>query len=328
MRRFLRPLTQIAVGVALLLLPVAAYNSSAFAPPAAGRPLLIAHRGLGQTFHRAGLTGDTCTAERIFPPEHPYLENTIASFEAAFASGADIVEFDVHPTTDGHFVVFHDWGLDCRTDGRGVTREHTLAELKALDIGHGYTADGGKTYPFRGKGAGLMPALDEVLAAFPGRRFLINVKSNDAAEGERLAARLHMLPPERRALMMVYGGGKAMDAFHAGLPDIRVLGTDDVVSCLVKYELMGWLGIVPDECRNTLFMLPLNVAPFVWGYPNRLAARLSEHGSQLVLLGAYDGSGFSSGIDDPAEVANVPVRLDGAIWTNRIDLIGPSVTAR
>jgi glycerophosphoryl diester phosphodiesterase len=173
-----------------------------------------------------------------------------------------------------------------------------------------------------------MPTLDEVLAAFPGRRFLINVKSNDVGEGERLAARLRALPPEARALISVYGGGRAMDAFHAAVPDVRVLGTDDVRPCLIKYELMGWLGIVPDECRNTLFMLPLNFAPFVWGYPNRLAARLAEHGSRLVLLGAYDGSGFSSGIDDPAEMANVPVRLDGAIWTNRIDLIGPSVTGR
>ena len=102
-------------------------------------------------------------------------------------AGADIVEFDIHPTTDGHFAVFHDWTVDCRTEGRGVTREHTLAQLKALDVGYGYTADGGKTFPFRGRGVGLMPSLDEVLDAFPGRRFLINIKSNDPAEGALLA---------------------------------------------------------------------------------------------------------------------------------------------
>jgi glycerophosphoryl diester phosphodiesterase len=93
---------------------------------------------------------DTCTAARMLPPEHDYLENTIASMEASFKAGADIVEFDVHPTTDGHFAVFHDWTLDCRTNGKGVTREHSLQELKTLDIGYGYTADGGKTFPFRG----------------------------------------------------------------------------------------------------------------------------------------------------------------------------------
>ena len=137
-------------------------NSSLLADPPADRPILLAHRGLGQTFDIAGATNDTCTATRIHPPEHPYLENTIPSMRAAFEYGADIVELDVHPTKDGQFAVFHDWTLDCRTDGSGVTREKTMEELKKLDIGYGYTADGGKTYPFRGKGVGLTPTLDEV----------------------------------------------------------------------------------------------------------------------------------------------------------------------
>jgi glycerophosphoryl diester phosphodiesterase len=63
-----------------------------------------------------------------------------------------------------------------------------MADLKILDVGYGYTADGGKTFPFRGKGVGLMPSLAEVLQTFPGRRLLINVKSNDPAEGEKLAS--------------------------------------------------------------------------------------------------------------------------------------------
>ena len=108
---------------------------------------LIAHRGVHQTFHRENLENDTCTAERIYPPEHDYLENTLRSMEAAFAAGADIVELDVHPTTDGHFAVIHDWTVDCRTEGTGETRSHDLAYLKTLDIGYGYTADGGATYP-------------------------------------------------------------------------------------------------------------------------------------------------------------------------------------
>jgi glycerophosphoryl diester phosphodiesterase len=268
MRRFLRILRVLALLVLAVAAAVFVVNASQFAPAPAGKPRIIAHRGLGQTFHREDLTGTTCTAARIFPPEHPYLENTIAGFAAAFAAGADMVEFDVHPTTDGHFVVFHDWTLDCRTDGHGVTREHSLAELEALDIGYGYTADGGKTHPFRGQGIGLMPTLSEVLA------------------------------------------------------------TDAAKRCLIRYELLGWLGIVPDECRSTLFMVPVNYARFAWGFPNRLTARLGAFGTTVVLLGPYDGSGFSSGIDDPSELAAVPARFDGMVWTNRIDLIGPALAGR
>ena len=45
--------------------------------PHASRPTLLAHRGLAQTFSHDGLSGDTCTATRILPPEHPFLENTL-----------------------------------------------------------------------------------------------------------------------------------------------------------------------------------------------------------------------------------------------------------
>ena len=151
----------------------------------------------------------------MLPPAHEYLENTIGSMRAGFAAGADIVEIDVHPTTDGEFAVFHDWTLDCRTDGHGVTREHSMAYLKKLDIGYGYTADGGKTFPFRGKAIGLMPTLGEVLEAFPQKRFLINVKSRDPSEGEKLAAVLNKLPAERRAQIMVYGGDEPVEIVRA-----------------------------------------------------------------------------------------------------------------
>src|SRR5262249_14695828 len=124
------------------------------------------------------------------------------------------------------------------------------------------------------------------------------------------------------------GGGKAMDRFQADLPDVPALGTDRVKTCLVKYELMGWLGVMPDECRNALFMLPVNYARLFWGYPNLLAARLKAAGSTLLLLGEYAGSAYSSGIEDPARVADVPKVLDGAVWTNRVDLIGPTIGGR
>lgn len=320
----MRKRTKVLLALAFAAAALWAGNTSLFSQSDV-RPRLIAHRGLGQTFHREGLTGETCTATRIFPPEHAYLENTIAGFRAAFIAGADVVEFDIHPTTDGRFVVFHDWTLDCRTDGHGVTREHDLATLKALDIGYGYTADGGKTFPFRGKGVGLMPSLDEILATFPDERFLINVKSNDEEEGKRLAAVVGALPDARRKLITVYGGGGAMDSYAAALPDAGVLDTDGVKRCLLRYWVLGWSGYLPRDCRDTLFMLPANIAPFVWGSPDRLAARLKAVNSTVVLLGAYDGSGFSSGIDDIEALPALPKRFDGAIWTNRIDRIGPAV---
>ncbi len=222
-------------------------NTSLFTNSQAGTPVLLAHRGLAQTYTREDLERDTCTATRINPPEHTFIENTLPSMEAAFAAGADVVEFDVHPTTDGKFAVFHDWTLDCRTEGKGTTRDHTMADLKKLDVGYGYTADGGQTFPLRGKGVGLMPTLDEVLTAFPDKRFLINVKSNDAGEGEKLAAYLAKLPPEARARLMVYGGTPPTELVHEKLPDVAIGSKKSLQSCLLGYAALGWSGYVPDD---------------------------------------------------------------------------------
>ena len=147
----------VGLAVAFFAVAVSLLNASWLAPKPKGKLLLVAHRGVAQQFSREGVDNETCTATRIRPPQHNFIENTIYSMQNAVLLGADAIELDVHPTSDGHMVVFHDWTLDCRTNGKGAVRKRTLADLKALDIGYGYTADGGKTFPLRGRGIGAMP---------------------------------------------------------------------------------------------------------------------------------------------------------------------------
>lgn len=296
-------------------------NSSYLAAPPAGSPFLLAHRGMTQTFHMEGLTNETCTAERIYPPEHPYLENTLPSMKAAFAAGADVVEFDVHWTKDGQFAVFHDWTLGCRTNGDGVTRDFTLADLQKLDIGYNYTADGGRTYPFRGKGIGLMPSLTDVLKAFPDESLLIHIKSNDPNEGQALADALQALPKERLEKLTVYGGDEPIAAVKSQIPELRVISMDTMKSCLIPYIAAGWSGYVPDACAHTQLHIPDQIAPWLWGWPNRFMARMEAVNTRVILVA---GSGdFSAGFDTPADLDRVPATFTGGIWTNRIDRIGP-----
>ena len=139
--------SRIVLAVLLVIATLYFLNASWFAFQPQSKPFLLAHRGVHQTYPAYTQTAADCTATMIRPPAHDFIENTLSSMKAAFDAGADIVEFDIHPTTDGHFAIFHDWTVDCRTDGKGVTREHKLADLKRLDIGYGYTADGGKTFP-------------------------------------------------------------------------------------------------------------------------------------------------------------------------------------
>lgn len=286
-----------------------------------GESKLLAHRGLAQTFPMEGIENDTCTAERIYEPEHPYLENTIVSMEAAFAAGADMVELDIKPTKDGQFAVFHDWTLDCRTNAAGMTKDYTMAELKTLDIGYGYTADQGKTYPFRGKGVGLMPSLPEVLDYFPGKTFLLHIKSDDPEEGKQLADYLLTLTGEERRLLTVYGGDRPIAALKELLPDLRVMSKQTLKQCLLSYEASGWTGYVPAACRNTELHIPEKIAPWIWGWPDKFLNRMDLANTRVVVVGG-DGSDFSSGFDTAEDLKRLPADYSGWIWTNRIDRIG------
>lgn len=300
-------------------------NSNLFITVRQASPKLLAHRAAGQAYDRENLTGETCTAAQSLETAHPYLENTISSIAAAFKMGADMVEFDVQQTTDDRFAVFHDWTLDCRTEGEGRTRDHELAYLQSLDIGYGYSRDGGKTFPFRGKGIGLMPSLEEVLDSFPDKKFLIDIKSNDPEEGKLLAKKLALHIPRRTGELMIYGGRKPIDEILKQFPELKSISRPRLKSCLTRYMLLGWTGFVPEQCKNCVLTIPSNFAPWLWGWPYKFSQRMESVNSEVILLGPYDGQGFSTPFDDLEKARQLPENYSGYIWTDRIELMGPDL---
>ena len=298
-------------------------NTSVFSGPSGNGPVLIAHRGLAQSFSRDGLTGETCTAARMIQLDHPYLENTIPSMRAAYDLGTDFVEFDVHRTSDDQFVVFHDWTVDCRTEGQGVTHELSMDSLRVLDIGYGYTADSGQTFPFRGQGVGMMPTMEDVLDAFPNHGLIIDMKSQEREDGIAMADRLSLLSPARQQQIMVYGGGGAVSVVRERLPAIKTIWRARLKTCLVRYIALGWTGHVPASCERSMVTVPANVAPWLWGWPHRFQQRMEEAGSMVILIGDYTGETYSTGLDDPDRISTLPDGYAGGIWTDRIDLIAP-----
>jgi glycerophosphoryl diester phosphodiesterase len=61
-------------------------------------------------------------------------ENSPTSFRHTAGLAVEQVEFDIHPTADGHIVVIHDATLERTTDGQGPVAARTLAELRKLTI--------------------------------------------------------------------------------------------------------------------------------------------------------------------------------------------------
>lgn len=294
-------------------------NASWVAGPPDGEMSLMAHRGVHQTYHRAGLTNTTCTAVRIDKPAHSYIENTIPSMQAAIDAGADMIELDVKLTSDGEIVVFHDATLDCRTDGTGRTHKRSLAELKALDIGYGYTADGGETYPFRGQFIGEMPTFNEVLTAFPDTFFMVNLKHGKASEGQ---AYLDYVDDKHWPYLGLTASRKPAALIKAARPDMIIQSRQNIKVCLKGYALTGWFGNVPAACENTYVAVPSNFRHFIWGWPHRFEKRLRDVGSRSMLMGPYAGHG-SVGLDTPEHLGVIPNDYKGIVFTNKIEVVGP-----
>lgn len=94
----------------MMAILISALSAEADLPSAS--PVIIAHRG-----------------NSYFAPE-----NTLASFQAAIGK-ADMIEFDVHVTLDGKFVVMHDVNVARTSNGTGVITGMTFDQLRELDVG-------------------------------------------------------------------------------------------------------------------------------------------------------------------------------------------------
>ncbi|WP_237437839.1 glycerophosphodiester phosphodiesterase family protein [Altericroceibacterium endophyticum] len=303
-------------------------NASWLAPEPEGKARLMAHRGIHQLYDRDSIDKDTCTANRMLPPTNPFIENTLPSIAASFQAGADILEIDIHPTIDNEFVVFHDWTIDCRTEGSGVTRDQSLEYLKSLDVGYGYTADGGKTFPFRGKGKGMMPSLAEVLKAFPEQRFLINFKSRWLREADLLQEYLkrHGITIDDR--IMVYGHDKPVRRWKAINPAGFAFSKAAMKTCTLDYMKVGWSTALPASCAGSVIGVPINYRHLVWGWPNRFLDRMRQSNTTVIFLGDIENENGAPGITDPDDLDAVPSGFDGLIWTDAIEKVGPAWTKK
>lgn len=159
------------------------------------RPLFFAHRG------GAGLAP----------------ENTLVAFEQGLRLGADALELDVRVTRDGELVVLHDATLDRTTDGTGPLAAQALAEVVALDAGYRFTADGGRTFPYRGAGI-RVPTLRAVIERFPTARVNIDLKVAGPGHARRLWALIEALHARERVLVGSFHSA-TLDAFRALAPN-------------------------------------------------------------------------------------------------------------
>jgi glycerophosphoryl diester phosphodiesterase len=318
-----------AAGLAALYL----LNASWLAAPPTGRPRIVAQRGVAQAYaidDESITTGGNCSARAIKPPTHDFIDNTIPSIAAALSDAADIVEMDIEMTRDQQFVLFHDFALDCRTNGSGPVSKHDLADLRNLDAGYGYSADGGMTFPLRGKGVGLITTLPKVLQHFPDALFLVHIKDGDPAVAGPLVTELDSEVSQPWARITFFGSPTVLRRLKRLKPTADVWSARTVQQCGMGYLKTGWFGHVPRICDDGMIIVPIEQASLLWGWPNRFLARMREHHTRVMLIGKIQSlsTGMFSRLDTPEELAEVPQGFDGLIWTDHINLIGPLAAAK
>jgi glycerophosphoryl diester phosphodiesterase len=126
--------------------------------------------------------------------------NTLYAFKTSVTKGADVLELDVHATSDRELVVLHDATVDRTTNGTGRVDQMTLAEIKKLDAAYWFVPDCGTcndkpeaAFAYRGFATGKkkmkghfarfspndfkIPTLREVLETFPDMLINIEIKA-------------------------------------------------------------------------------------------------------------------------------------------------------
>ncbi len=202
-------------------------NFNSFLDP---MPRLVAHRGDSKN--------------------HP--ENTLEAFKSAVEMGVDIIETDVHLTKDSVLVIWHDPTLERNTDGTGTIESHTYEELLKYDAAYTFTKDGGKTFPFRGKGIKLC-TLDEALKACPDTRFNVDLKSKNRKIVDEFISVLRKNKAEDRVVCASFHY-KNLRAIRKKAPDIMTsITTVEVLSLLLRLKL----HMLPKRFkRKIIFQVP------------------------------------------------------------------------
>jgi glycerophosphoryl diester phosphodiesterase len=114
------------------------------------RHTFLDHPGPIPFAHRGGADG-------------PAGENTLSAFKIAVDTGYRYLETDVHATSDGVLLAFHDRRLQRVTDTKGRISMLTAAEVSQARIGDE-----------------PIPTMADLLEAFPDARFNIDVKEPNA----------------------------------------------------------------------------------------------------------------------------------------------------
>lgn len=174
-------------------------------------------------------------------------ENSILAFDQAAAmEGVHALELDIHSTRDGQLIVAHDEDVDRMTNGTGLIREMTAAEVRELDAGYDWTDDGGKTFPFRGQGH-YLPTLDEIFERYPNYTISIDIKQHDKETVDLFVALIKKYNIQKSVVAGSFNN-KTVARFRALMPEVATCATFNEVLSFYLLNKVGLSNLWRGQC--------------------------------------------------------------------------------
>jgi glycerophosphoryl diester phosphodiesterase len=225
-------------------------------------------------------------------------ENSMAAFERAVQAGYTYLETDVHATSDGVSVVFHDDTLDRMLGRPGKIEDLAWADLLSLRV----------------NGAAVVPALVDLLDAWPDCRLNIDLKADTSVDPTIEA--IWKTNARDRVLLASFSDRRIRWARRVcGPRQATSLGQKEVAALrLASLHGRGLAGFVPAVAAA---QVPVRYAGI-----RVVDARFVRHAHRLGLqVHVWT-------IDDPAEMHELlDLGVDG-IMTDRIDILRAVLTER
>ena len=238
-------------------------------------PRIFAHRGLH--LHKSGID-----------------ENSLEAFLEAIEHGATHVESDVHATSDGIAVLFHDESLERVAGIPRLISQTSFAELSQITLQNGTK----------------VPSLEEAFSRLPGLKLNLDIKSASAILPTVSA--IEAAGAHQRVLVSSFSNRRRNSALRAlSQPVATSAASSQVLLAWISHNFLGGLGFGRLTRDLDAFQIPISSA-FLRFDTQSFIARASKHDVEVHFWT----------INDPYEMRRLLSLGASGIVTDRVDLFG------
>lgn len=168
-------------------------------------------------------------------------ENTLATFDAGLATGADGLELDVHLSSDGLLVVCHDATLERTTAESGRLIDRTAAQLSSIRAGREFEVSSavGRVATSWDPALVTIPTLQAVLNRYPTTRIIVEMKVDTDEMGEALAREVRAAAAVHR-VCAAGAGLRSLRAARRALPEMASSASSPEVRLALYRSWIRW----------------------------------------------------------------------------------------